>query len=72
MNFYLAMSLSLATTIHVVRHYDFGLCVTNEVRGIVLTPLNPDCVIVCIPKRDTADLTLFGESKLSGQSLALN
>lgn len=52
--------------------YGFCLQVPNEVRGIVLTPINPDWVIICIPKRDTADPTLCDKKKLSGQCLALN
>lgn len=50
----------------------FCLQVPNEVRGIVLTPINPDWVIICIPKRDTADPTWCDKKKLSGQCLALN
>lgn len=55
-----------------IRCYGFCLQVPNEVRGIVWAPINPDWVVICIPKTDTAGPTVFDEKKLSGQCLALN
>lgn len=48
-----------------IRCYGSCLQVPNEVRGIVLTPVNPDQGIICIPKRDTADPPLSNSGQAS-------